>query len=464
MNPEDKDYDVIIVQVESDDLQKLNEKLCNNVEHDDLQFKEYHPHVTVAYVKKGLGKQFDGKDIITGEELDLKVLMFSPKEGEKRELELHKKASSNLLEISKIGINGKMYPLLASEATLDSYLAVISEIQNMYTLKKTKSLAADIEVLDEKRRHIHDILVDEVFINLNNNFPDLNISENDLEKIRFIISNVIEELYNFRQKKEASLLSYYMNQIDDLIFEPVSENVWDTIEVEGLNDEHDAHDPSQWVMAELVLDPSDIKGLKSFNEDIINKFNQFDISLKEKYHLKLVDLINYEEGKIVIVKSNVIKESSFMPSNTDLAPSDDWAGTVGYPTNESMDAPQNVSDEETWNSPENDRPRSKNFLKRMLSLFQNPLSKKEEPKDVVPVKEAAEQPLGDLTQFALDDKQIRQHFKNRGTTVEDVISSLPNFSIKYTPKELEKQNPSLKDTTKGFYDYRSGTLYKSKFL
>jgi hypothetical protein len=74
-------------------------------------------------------------------------------------------------------------------------------------------------------------------------------------------------------------------------------------------------------------------------------------------------------------------------------------------------------------------------------------------------KKVAYHAINDLTQFALDDKEIRQHFKNRGTTVEDVIASLPNFKIEHTPRELEQKDPSLKDTTKGFYDYTSGTLY-----
>ena len=65
----------------------------------------------------------------------------------------------------------------------------------------------------------------------------------------------------------------------------------------------------------------------------------------------------------------------------------------------------------------------------------------------------------DLTQFALDDKQIQQHFESRGLDVADVVSSLPNFSIKYINKDLEKKDPSLKDNTNGFYDYTSGILY-----
>lgn len=65
----------------------------------------------------------------------------------------------------------------------------------------------------------------------------------------------------------------------------------------------------------------------------------------------------------------------------------------------------------------------------------------------------------DLTQFALDDKQIQQHFKNRGVDIVDVVNSLPNFTIKYFTKDLERQVPSLKDKTNGFYDFQGGTLF-----
>lgn len=98
--------------------------------------------------------------------------------------------------------------------------------------------------------------------------------------------------------------------------------------------------------------------------------------------------VNDEQRQVIELKA------SFMPSNTDLAPSNDWISETGYPGNSEMDAPQNVSDEQTYYSPENDRPRSKNFLKRMLSLFQKPLSKKEPTKEAVPVKEAAKDTSG----------------------------------------------------------------------
>ena len=69
--PEGKDYDVAIIEVESEDLQKLNKKLCDSVKHEDTTGSEYHPHVTIAYVKRGLGATYKGKDILSGEEIAL---------------------------------------------------------------------------------------------------------------------------------------------------------------------------------------------------------------------------------------------------------------------------------------------------------------------------------------------------------------------------------------------------------
>ena len=88
--PEGKDYDVVIIEVESDDLNKLNKKICDNVKHENPQGDEYHPHATIAYVKRGLGKKYAGKDILDGEEITLNELIFSPKIGEKSTLELGK--------------------------------------------------------------------------------------------------------------------------------------------------------------------------------------------------------------------------------------------------------------------------------------------------------------------------------------------------------------------------------------
>jgi 2'-5' RNA ligase len=58
---ENDKFDVVKLDVESNILKKLNEqfsKLPNEDEH-----PEYHPHCTLAYVKKGEGKQFIDKNV-----------------------------------------------------------------------------------------------------------------------------------------------------------------------------------------------------------------------------------------------------------------------------------------------------------------------------------------------------------------------------------------------------------------
>lgn len=52
-------YDVVKIDVESDDLKRLHEKL-NNLPHED-KYPEYHAHATIAYLKFGKGKKYVGK-------------------------------------------------------------------------------------------------------------------------------------------------------------------------------------------------------------------------------------------------------------------------------------------------------------------------------------------------------------------------------------------------------------------
>ncbi len=51
-----KDYDVIKLDVESDDIRALNTKL-SGLPHTDTH-KQFNPHVTIGYVKKGLGEKY----------------------------------------------------------------------------------------------------------------------------------------------------------------------------------------------------------------------------------------------------------------------------------------------------------------------------------------------------------------------------------------------------------------------
>jgi len=94
----------------------------------------------------------------------------------------------------------------------------------------------------------------------------------------------------------------YIGQILQLNWHPINRATWTTIRDEGLDEEQDAPNPSQWVMSRLVISPEDSELLKTFDADTVDDFNRFDIDLKEKFP-GYVDLIDYENGTVTIVKT-----------------------------------------------------------------------------------------------------------------------------------------------------------------
>lgn len=81
------DYDVVKIDVESPDLHKLNKRI-SMLPHTDTH-PGYKPHITLAYVKPGLGDKFAGPiDGLTGHALVFHSLRFSPKGGDPTEIPL----------------------------------------------------------------------------------------------------------------------------------------------------------------------------------------------------------------------------------------------------------------------------------------------------------------------------------------------------------------------------------------
>jgi len=94
----------------------------------------------------------------------------------------------------------------------------------------------------------------------------------------------------------------YISQIPKLNWQPINRSVWNAIQDEGLDEEQDAYEPGNWVMALLTVSPKDAKGLQQFDSNTVEEFNRFDIALKELYP-GLVDLIDYDAGTITIVRT-----------------------------------------------------------------------------------------------------------------------------------------------------------------
>lgn len=82
-------FDVVVIDVKSDDLEEANKKLSQHVDYTN-QFKSYRPHVTIAYVKKGKGWKHAGCTRWEGKKFVADYLVFSSKSGSKQKISLVK--------------------------------------------------------------------------------------------------------------------------------------------------------------------------------------------------------------------------------------------------------------------------------------------------------------------------------------------------------------------------------------
>ena len=120
------------------------------------------------------------------------------------------------------------------------------------------------------------------------------------------------DVHSFYYKKqgvaEGKHASQYLFQIPMLTWKPVSRSVWNTIQDEGLDQEQQAPNHSNWVMASLSITPEHAQALQALEDDALEYFNRFDIDLKSQYP-GLTDLIDYDRGTVTIVKPMSVTEN-----------------------------------------------------------------------------------------------------------------------------------------------------------
>lgn len=82
--------DVLKVDVDSADLHRLN-ALVSKVIPTHTTHPTYIPHVTIAYLKPGIGKKYAGRDDLAGRKLQFDRVLFSGKDGHMEEIKLGSK-------------------------------------------------------------------------------------------------------------------------------------------------------------------------------------------------------------------------------------------------------------------------------------------------------------------------------------------------------------------------------------
>lgn len=137
------------------------------------------------------------------------------------------------------------------------------------------------------------------------------------DKYKLIIITVIRKkdfkskdyiVHVYENNNQNNTFEDFFNQIKNSEYKPISDDIWDIInDCEGFTEEVNNFEGDfnreHYSMTELEIPIEDKIGLQKFDNETIDKYNDFDIELKEKgYYPNYIDLIDYDKGKIVIVK------------------------------------------------------------------------------------------------------------------------------------------------------------------
>ena len=104
----------------------------------------------------------------------------------------------------------------------------------------------------------------------------------------------LNENYNFND---------LLNQIKKSRYNHMTYNIWEDLLLDGYPEEFDDYNPDHYKYLKLDISDNDKEKLINFDNDIIEKYNEFDILLKDNgYYPKYLDFINYETGELFIIK------------------------------------------------------------------------------------------------------------------------------------------------------------------
>jgi 2'-5' RNA ligase len=98
-------FDVLKIDVTSPYLARINKFLTSNVEYEN-DHPSYHPHVTIAYLKKGEGKQFINDNRFVGTKFVFKTFLYSDEHRNHEKIPMRQMDGSSSLEEYGYGAGG----------------------------------------------------------------------------------------------------------------------------------------------------------------------------------------------------------------------------------------------------------------------------------------------------------------------------------------------------------------------
>lgn len=141
------DFDVVKVEVESDQLRSLNGRLAALPGSDNTR-PFYNPHLTIAYVRKGAGEKYVGPGPLIGQTVTVNQLTFSDADGNKTAVPLAKtpwvqRAKAPAFSVFKDASGDYRWVAISSNSYRDRDQEIVSQ----------KALEADCDYADSTKEY-----------------------------------------------------------------------------------------------------------------------------------------------------------------------------------------------------------------------------------------------------------------------------------------------------------------------
>lgn len=144
---ETPEYDVVKVEVESQDLHRLNKKIAESLPNTETH-PTYQPHATLAYVKKGEGKKYIGMTDLEGTETTLQSIAFSDKERKHTEIPLlGKPADAKPVE----------QPIETKNEDPADDMARLIEVKNKAALRQARERVSNLKTIKDVERELKQV-------------------------------------------------------------------------------------------------------------------------------------------------------------------------------------------------------------------------------------------------------------------------------------------------------------------
>ena len=465
-SPEDRLFDVLTVSVESKDLSDMNEKITKEIKcATGLPSDEYHPHITIAYIKKGTCKNLYGNKEFVGKEITIDSVEFSPVKGDKSTIELGNKKEA--------AYRGNMDCWLASDgkeySVTRSHTAWIVDEANL--LKQQYGLTLPAEGSPEDDNLIA-WLLSKGWTRVSGVLPT------ELDLLIQDINNIPQAAEQFVWKYKPEMVIVEDLQRNDTSFdrEEYSKGMMKTAAL-NLVDLGKLYGTDISIQVPEDLLDNYLNSIKAFDR-VTTKTPEKDFQLRDQQraesHDELLEFIlgsiegleNLPKTSLVNLRNLVLshidsftqdvltKKAEFLPS---LFPAPDNHWTPDSDKEIALN-PDSVSDDETlygewWQ----DRPRNKDAWRAFISMFKQPLSKKENMTVEAGEAEEWDSHYGDI--WKINDKVKLKNSDQLGIIKEINGNEIVTDSFKTTTDNIVSVDQSTFDyphNTQWFQTYQDG--------